>query len=372
MLEGQILISAAELHRGKFSMDPLIENEGTDFLGQEESDSDEEEMIIMKMIIEKKREQGSGWSGSESGRNMNRFRDTETILQRLMNQYFNAPDELRTDGTLGLGPIFNGEEFARVYRMSQSCLRFVFSTLSANDSFFSFSKDAAGKPGIPPILKVVCALNQLTYAISAKKAGDDVGIAESTANVCRKRFCASIVTLFKAVWLRRPTTTDLRTIEQQFQAVGFPGCVGCVDCSGMQWEQCPTALQGIMVGKEGKPTLRMEIICDLNLRIWSLFSGLPGHLNDINILELSPFFSDLMTDQYPKDLFEYEIDGEKFDWLYFLGDGIYGGYKFIMRTIPNPKTQGEKMYVRRQEGVRKCEERLFGVVYKQFKILCTP
>ena len=37
------------------------------------------------------------------------------------------------------------------------------------------------------------------------------------------------------------------------------------DCAGWTWKNCPKAVQDVMVGKDGVPTLRIEVICDLNL-----------------------------------------------------------------------------------------------------------
>ena len=82
-----------------------------------------------------------------------------------------------------------------------------------------------------------------------------------------KEVCRSVVSCFEAEFLREPTAQELKDIEKQLSRVGFPGCIGCVDCAGWKWGNCPKGLQGIMVGKEGVTTLRMEVISDLNLRI---------------------------------------------------------------------------------------------------------
>lgn len=50
----------------------------------------------------------------------------------------------------------------------------------------------------------------------------------------------------------------------------FPGCIGCPDLKSWTWNNFPKALQGVMVGKDGKTTLIIEVVCDLGLCNWSL------------------------------------------------------------------------------------------------------
>lgn len=47
-----------------------------------------------------------------------------------------------------------------------------------------------------------------------------------------KEFCKSVVDAFGAEVLRAQTGEDLEKLERQFGAVRFPGCIGCLDCSG--------------------------------------------------------------------------------------------------------------------------------------------
>jgi Plant transposon protein len=55
---------------------------------------------------------------------------------------------------------------------------------------------------------------------------------------------------------------EAQEIERQYRSLGFPGCLGCLDCASWQWDMCPIGWQGICKGKDFKPTLRMEVVCD--------------------------------------------------------------------------------------------------------------
>lgn len=87
-----------------------------------------------------------------------------------------------------------------------------------------------------------------------------------------------------AEFLRRPTHEDPQRIQAGFEPEAFPGCIGALHCAGWAWHKLAKALQGNHVGKEGKPTLMLEAICDLYLRVWDVMFVIPGMLNDLNTL----------------------------------------------------------------------------------------
>ena len=64
---------------------------------------------------------------------------------------------------------------------------------------------------------------------------------------------------------------------------------GSIDCMHWGWDKCPKALQGMYKGKEGKPTVILEAVASYDTWIWHAFFGMPGTLNDINVLNCSPF-----------------------------------------------------------------------------------
>lgn len=70
-----------------------------------------------------------------------------------------------------------------------------------------------------------------------------------------------------------------------------------------------------MVGREGVPMLRMEVIADLNLRIWHLAFELPDVLKDLNILTVSDHFGKILSSEFFTVAVKYTIDSEEFDWV---------------------------------------------------------
>lgn len=98
-----------------------------------------------------------------------------------------------------------------------------------------------------------------------------------------------------------------------------------------------------MCGKEEKPHVKMEVICDLDLYIWHLYFGLPGVLKDIDIMWLSPLMNAIKIGSFPPVDVKYSIGNEDFTWFYFLTDGIYPPhYNIFVQTITAPSNKKEK------------------------------
>ncbi|PXF47012.1 hypothetical protein BWQ96_03202 [Gracilariopsis chorda] len=98
--------------------------------------------------------------------------------------------------------------------------------------------NAVGKLGIFPLVKVICALRQISHDIPSDLAEDMFEVSETTAFLCLDEFCKAVESLFRAKYLRKPTDEDLIRIERRFARVGFPECIGCVDCEGWEWQSC--------------------------------------------------------------------------------------------------------------------------------------
>lgn len=177
---------------------------------------------------------------------------------------------------------------------------------------------------------------------------------------------------FGSFYLREHNVDDLERVERQFERAGFPGCIGCLDCAGWSWKNCPTALQGIMKGKDGEPNVRMEAICDLDIWVWSFQFGLPGAFNDLNILEVSNHFNRVLAGEFPQVKASYTLSGEVFHWYYYLTDGIFPSWRIFTKSVPEGGTARLTWLKARQEGARKCVERLFGVLFRRFKIIFIP
>lgn len=138
-------------------------------------------------------------------------------------------------------------------------------------------------------------MRQLFYGLPSDLGDDIFDVSEATSSSYFEEFRMSMKSCFGPIYLRTPNRDTLVKIEKSFREAGFSGCIGCLDCIGGTWQNYSKVLQGIMKGKNDIPAVRMEVICDLDLSIWSFRFEMPGSLNDFNISEVSFRFHDVLV-----------------------------------------------------------------------------
>jgi hypothetical protein len=151
---------------------------------------------------------------------------------------------------------------------------------------------------------------------------------------------------------------------------GFPGMLGSLDCMHWTWKNCPTVYGGQYIGKEKEPTVILEAVALYNTWIWHAFFGLPGTLNDINVLNRSPLFKHIQDGVAPP--VNFKINSNKYTMPYYLLDLIYPKWATLIQTINYPTNEKEKNFAKHQEACRKDVERAFGILQAQWGIIKQP
>ena len=123
-------------------------------------------------------------------------------------------------------------------------------------------------------------------------------------------------------------------------------------------------------GKEGTPTVILEATADSSGRFWHFFFGMPGSLNDLNVLDRSPLLNDAIAGRSAS--VSYTVNGRQYSVPYWLADGIYPKYHCFVKTIASPQTRKEKLFSTMQESKRKDIERAFGILQSRFHIITVP
>jgi len=93
-------------------------------------------------------------------------------------------------------------------------------------------------------------------------------------------FCAHYARHRFPVSCAQPDEDQVRAVLAQYEALGFPGCVGSIDCVHISWQGCPAALRNVMCGSKGKPTLSFEVVSTSSRRIISSTRAFYGTRND--------------------------------------------------------------------------------------------
>lgn len=268
-------------------------------------------------------------------------------------------------------PLYDAEMFRRRYRVSRQIYHRVHNAVVEHDHYFVQRRNCFGKQGICSHVKITAAFRMLAYGLPPDAIDDYLSMSETTARECLKRFCSAVVKTLEPVYLREPTEEDVRKMLMDSEKRGTPGLLGSIDCCKWQWKNCPTGWHGQFKGKEKTPTVTLEAICDRSLWIWHAFFGMPGSLNDINVVEASPIIEKIAAGTFPPPL-EYRISGERRNKPYWFSDGIYPNAPFFISSIPEPVTMREKLFSSTQEAIRKDIERAFGVLQGKFNIIARP
>lgn len=103
--------------------------------------------------------------------------------------------------------------------------------------------------------------------------------------------------------------------------------------------------------QDGKPTLRIEVICALDRWILGCQLGLPGVMNDLNILDFSNHFSKVLSGTFPPVLPSFTIGGQVLYWFYYLTDGMYLPWKVFMKTLSMPTSREKNLFCKLHERV---------------------
>jgi hypothetical protein len=159
------------------------------------------------------------------------------------------------------------------------------------------------------------------------------------------------------------------------------GMFGSLDCMHAPWKNCPKAWQASYVsgndGKKQTPSLVLEAIADYNMWFWNASFGYAGSLNDLNILNLSPFLESLVDGTFHQLQMQsctvpFAISGKVFNYLCMMVDRIYPMYSLFVRSIHEPMMDAEILFAKWQEIARKGVERAFGNLQGKFQVACCP
>ncbi|KAE8962546.1 hypothetical protein PF010_g19986 [Phytophthora fragariae] len=231
------------------------------------SGSDDDEAFLLLLLSAQKAPIKRKRGGSEPGKAANLDRDFQAAHLRLWKDCFCE------------NPTYPEKLFRRRNRMSHALFERLMSAVVEHDVDFEQRVDAVGKKGLTPLQKCSAAVRMLVYGRAADSLDDVVKVAESTLLAYTKKFCRAVVEVFEEEYLREPTRDDIERQLERSAARGFPGCLGSLDCMHWAWEMCPTALKGQLSGKEGKPTVVLEVVADQRMWISHFFFGCAGSNN---------------------------------------------------------------------------------------------
>ena len=233
-------------------------------------------------------------------------------------------------------------------------------------------KDAFGKLGISARLKIAVAVRMLATGNSADGMDDDYWMSQTTCGEALRRLCKAVICLYKKNALWNPTAADLRKILTVANKHGWPGCAGSIDCMHIPWKNCPSAWKGMFCGMkgDGQATIVIKAIADHNCCFWHFMAGMPGSLNDLNVLLRSTLLNNALAGCTPSTLFM--VNYSTYNTVYWLSDGIYPEHACFVKTYPKPSMPQQKLFTSRHEAKRKEVKRAFGIMQSWWHTITQP
>jgi hypothetical protein len=245
-------------------------------------------MVAATMMVQllQEEEESKPRRGSVIGRQVV-HRDRLTGHSRLMEDYF-VPN-----------PVYDEDFFRRRFRMTRRMFCDIATAVEQHDHYFVQRYNAAREIGFSHFQKVMDALRMLAYGGPADALDEYLRMAESTILKAVRHFVRAIVEIYGPSYLRAPNQEEVNALLKIAEAHGFPEMVGSIDCMHWPWDKCPIAFQGQFRGYFKKPTIILEAVASSNLQIWHAIFGLPGSLDDINVLHRSLVFDALASCNAP-------------------------------------------------------------------------
>ena len=303
-----------------------------DILNIEEEDNDDLDMLYAATRRSEGFSQGQirRHRGSVPGHRMVN-RDRVEGHEKLYHDYFATPSVYESF-------------FRRRFRMSRPLFLRIVNGVEQYDPYFIQRTDPIGVLGLSSLQKITAAYIFLAYGTPANPVDEYIRIGESTAIESLRRFVKVVIAMFGDHYLRTANNIGIARLLQMGEQRGFPGMLGSIDCMHWKWKNCPTTWQGMYTGHCHEPTIILKAVASQDLWIWHAFFGLPGSLNDINVLHRSPVFTLLANGHAP--LVNYIINGHEYRMGYYLADGIYPNGSTFVKTIPCPQGLKKKHFAK--------------------------
>ncbi|CAM8978482.1 unnamed protein product [Rhodiola kirilowii] len=211
-------------------------------------------------------------------------------------------------------PIFPEGDFCRRYRMSSNLFNRLKTKLCNHDVYWHQRCDALGVLGRLLEQKMTGAIRMLAYGSCADQCAEITRLGESTTLKFLNKWCTQIVHHYKDRYLRSPNPADLSHLLARAEHQEFPGAQ-----------------------------------------------------NDLNVLYQSDIFDSNL--EGISSQVTYKVNGSTYNNTYYLADGIYPRYSSFVKTIPNPQSDAEKLFTKKQESYRKDVERCFGILQSRWAIV---
>nr|GEV29564.1 hypothetical protein [Tanacetum cinerariifolium] len=208
-------------------------------------------------------------------------------------------------------------------RIVNDILSYTANSLPQHFHFFTSRLDCTGRMSISALMKCTAVIRQFAYGSTANAFDEYLQMSEHTARDALFFFNMCIIKLYMPKYLRKPTSEDIVNIQQKPNNVhGFLGILGT------------------------------------------------GVNNDINVLDNSSLFDDLLDDL--AHVVPYVVNKVEYRNGYYLADGIYSEWASLVKSFTVATDPEHTYFKQRQESAQKDVERAFGVLQGRWGLIQQP
>lgn len=156
-------------------------------------------------------------------------------------------------------------------------------------------------------------------------------------------------------YVKFPALAEIRRVKRLFCSVaGFPGVVGCIDCTHIPIQNPNREGGEHFRNRKGHFSINVQVVSGPGGEIFDIVARWPGSAHDSRIFDNSSV----------KLKFEHqEIQG------ILLGDSGYAQTRYLFTPLINPHGPAEERYNNCHTATRSTVERLFGIWKRRFSCL---
>lgn len=222
-----------------------------------------------------------------------------------------------------------------------------------------FLEERRNREGVDIESKILCTLRFYATGSYQRCVGQDfgIGLAQTTVHRCIQAVTRAIVNLSDN-YVQMPNTPEERNnIKLEFMNQwGFPGAIGAIDGFHVAILK-PSQDEQNYRNRKGYHSLNVQLICDPQLRIRSIWPNFGGSTHDSYIWRVS---------RAQNFMLHLNAANEN-SWL--IGDSGYPLQRYLLTPFRETETPAQQNYNICHIAARNCVERCIGVLKQRFRCL---
>ncbi|KAI3680915.1 hypothetical protein L6452_35694 [Arctium lappa] len=124
---------------------------------------------------------------------------------------------------------YNDDIFRHRFRMQRPLFLRIVEGVKNHDRFFESGTDCTRRSKLSPLQKCTAAIRMLAYGVAADVVDEYLRIGETITIKCVKKFARAIIAVFGDEYLRRPNVADLQRLLHIGHQRGFPGTLNDIN-----------------------------------------------------------------------------------------------------------------------------------------------